>query len=368
MASVVKRRRKDGSRSYHVKYRAGDGRVRWEQFERAKDASARKAEVELALARSGGNWSPPASIAFADYVEAWLERIRPTVKARVHENYRRELERAKAEFGGVPLAGITRSHVRTLVALRASEGAAANTIRNMLIPLKALFGHALDESLVPANPASRVALPPARTRKIVPPSREQVEKLVHAARPEARDVLLVAASLGPRRGELLALRWGDVDFEARLVRVHATNDAGTVTETTKTEAGERTVPLFESARKALAARKLASRYARDEDFVFSTAVGTALNPRNFERREFKRALKQAGLEGAFRFHDLRHYAVSTLIAQRADIKLLQAIAGHASATVTLDTYGHLMVERVTEAASLYDPLDERLGRVRAVSE
>ena len=182
MASVVKRRRKDGSRSYHVKYRAGDGRVRWEQFERAKDASARKAEVELALARSGGNWSPPASIAFADYVEAWLERIRPTVKARVHENYRRELERAKAEFGGVPLAGITRSHVRTLVALRASEGAAANTIRNMLIPLKALFGHALDESLVPANPASRVALPPARTRKIVPPSREQVEKLVHAAR------------------------------------------------------------------------------------------------------------------------------------------------------------------------------------------
>ena len=74
------------------------------------------------------------------------------------------------------------------------------------------------------------------------------------------------------------------------------------------------------------------------------------------------------LEGAFRFHDLRHYAVSTLIAQRADIKLLQAIAGHASATVTLDTYGHLMVERVTEAASLYDPLDERLGRFRAVSE
>jgi integrase len=97
-------------------------------------------------------------------------------------------------------------------------------------------------------------------------------------------------------------------------------------------------------------------------------VGTPLNPRNFERREFKRALRGAGLEGAFRFHDLRHYAVSTLIAQRADVKLLQAIAGHASATVTLDTYGHLMLERVTEAASLYDPLGERFGLVQAVSE
>ncbi len=57
-----------------------------------------------------------------------------------------------------------------------------------------------------------------------------------------------------------------------------------------------------------------------------------------------------------RTRSLRHYAVSTLIAQRADVKLLQAIAGHASATVTLDVYGHLMSEKVTEAASLYDPL------------
>jgi integrase len=108
-----------------------------------------------------------------------------------------------------------------------------------------------------------------------------------------------------------------------------------VSETTKTEAGERSLPLFESARKALAALKLRSRFTRDQDFVFATAVGTPLNARNFERREFKRALKQAGMKGAFRFHELRHYAVSTLIAQRADIKLLQAIAGHASATVTL---------------------------------
>jgi integrase len=89
--------------------------------------------------------------------------------------------------------------------------------------------------------------------------------------------------------------------------------------------------------------------------VFATAGGTPENPTNWERREFKRALKLAGLEGAFRLHDLRHYAVSTLIAQRADIKL--AIARHASATVTLDTYGHLMTDRVTEAADLYDPLE-----------
>ena len=58
----------------------------------------------------------------------------------------------------------------------------------------------------------------------------------------------------------------------------------------------------------------------------------------------------------FRFHDLRHFAVSALIAEGADIKLLQAIVGHASATMTLDTYGHLMTARVSEAATRYDPL------------
>jgi integrase len=148
--------------------------------------------------------------------------------------------------------------------------------------------------------------------------------------------------------------------ESGMLHVHASNYGGAVTAT-KTEAGERFVPLFQSARAALAEAKLRSRFARPEDFVFATAVGTPLDPGNFVRREFKPALARARLE-AFRFHDLRHFAVSALIAAGADIKLLQAIAGHASATMTLDTYGHLMTARVQEAATRYDPLaDVALG-------
>jgi integrase len=203
-----------------------------------------------------------------------------------------------------------------------------------------------------------VPIPKAPRRKIIPPSRNDVDATIAKARkPDAGDVLAVAASLGLRLSEVFGLRWGDIDFAARLVHVRATNWRAEIEERTKSEAGERTVPLFESARRVLAARKLRTeRYTRDLDLVFATAVGTAMNPTDFERREFKRALKLAGLEGAFRFHDLRHFAVSTLIAQRADIKLLQAIAGHASATITLGVYGHLLVDRVSEAAEIYDPL------------
>src|SRR5205823_6536263 len=94
----------------------------------------------------------------------------------------------------------------------------------------------------------------------------------------AADVLTIAAALGLRRGELFALRWADVDFERGLVKIHATNHRARISERTKTEAGERSVPLFESARKVLAAHKLATRFDRPEDFVFANSVGTPMDP------------------------------------------------------------------------------------------
>ena len=118
--------------------------------------------------------------------------------------------------------------------------------------------------------------------------------------------------------------------------------------------GERFVPLFESARKALAEAKLLSRFARLEDFVFATIVGTPLDPGNFVRREFKPALARAGLLPFPRPAPLRR--LGTNLPREPTSKLLQAIAGHASATTTLDTYGHLMTARVQEAATRYDPL------------
>jgi integrase len=245
------------------------------------------------------------------------------------------------------------------VAAKLAESA-PGTVRNRLVPVRELLAHAVEDGLIPANPAAGIRIPQTRARKVTPPSRPDVEKLLEHARADARPVFVVAAVCGLRRGELFALRWADVDFESGMLHVHASNYGGAITAT-KTEAGERFVPLFQSARAALAEAKLRSRFARPEDFVFATAVGTPLDPGNFVRREFKPALARARLE-AFRFHDLRHFAVSALIAAGADIKLLQAIAGHASATMTLDTYGHLMTARVQEAATRYDPLaDVALG-------
>jgi integrase len=148
--------------------------------------------------------------------------------------------------------------------------------------------------------------------------------------------------------------------------VRAYNFAGQIDEERyKTEAGERDVPLFKSIRQLLLERKARQRFSGDDDFVFASTIGTPLDPNNFVRRELKPAIDGANAERAkhklpaippFRWHGFRHYAVSILINQRADILLLARIAGHKDPSVTLGVYAHLMNDSLTEAAEQFDPL------------
>jgi integrase len=358
MASIVTRVRQDGTRSHHVKYRDGNGHVRWEHVPGDKRAAnARRRKVEDELHRSGGRWVPPAPVKVGEYADRWLnDHVKHRVSPRVFENYERTFRLVlKPAYGQLELAALTYSLVERLAEQMLDDGKAHNTVRNNITPIRSMLAHAVKHGLIVSNPATSLEIAQGRRRKVVPPTRDQIARLFEHVRPDAEGPIVVAAATGLRRGELFALRWADVDFEKATISVHATNHAGHITETTKTEAGERFVPLFESARRELAARKARTRYGRPQDFVFGTAIGTATEPGNFVRREYKPALDRAGLP-SFRFHDLRHFAVSALIAQGADIKLLQAIAGHSSATVTLDVYGHLMTDRISEAAAHFDAL------------
>jgi integrase len=157
---------------------------------------------------------------------------------------------------------------------------------------------------------------------------------------------------------LRALRFGDVDRDRRLIRVERAYSRQ-VLQRPKTDSGIRSVPLFPSvdaALRALAARAFErGRYA-PEELVFGSMRGTPLQPSNLRQRVWNPALRFAGLEGeGYRLHDLRHTCVSRLVAAGADIKLVQAVAGHANPLITLKRYSHLLDTRVTEAATRFDP-------------
>jgi integrase len=234
-----------------------------------------------------------------------------------------------------------------------------------------MLADAVRQGLLVTNPASRADLPPAQdfAGKEMPPEHtlEMRQALVELAPldPLRREADLffvclfdVALGTGLRLGELRALRWRDVDRERRLIRVEHAYSRHELRRP-KTESGVRSVPLFPSVEVAfreLAARAVErGRYAPDE-LVFGSMRGTPLQPSNFRQRVWDPALRLAGLKGeGYRFHDLRHTCVSRLVAAGADVKLVQAVAGHANPLITLKRYSHLLDARVTQAAERFDP-------------
>ncbi len=389
MAAIIEKRGR-----VYIKFRDGSGKQHMQAVHGAvsktsKAATQRRTEIEaelLELKKAGLlDWKSPRlrhveaaeaeakaraeAVRFNDYAADWLDNIAAgRVKPRVLVDYRRSLTVVWADgLGDVELAAVTRRQVTDVVRSLSKDdeeagkkGMSVSSIRAALTPLSGMFNDAIEDGVLPPghqNPAARIRIPNEareRTRKIVPPTREQVEAVIKAAKADAQDAILVASATGLRRGELFGLTWADVDFDQRIITVRQSN-YGAEISTTKTSAGERTVPLFESVRKVLLARKIKTRFSDPDDYVFASTIGTPLDPGNFVRREFKTALDKAKLP-SFRFHDLRHYAVSSLIAEGADIRLLQAIAGHAKASITLDTYSHLMTARISEAALQFDPL------------
>jgi integrase len=187
-------------------------------------------------------------------------------------------------------------------------------------------------------------------------------RLLDAARGERLEALYsVALSLGLRRGEILGLRWQDLDLQQGTLTVRQAaqrlRGQGIKFAPPKTERARRSMvipsPLVAALRihrkQQLEDRLKAGSRWRELDLVFASKVGTAIEPRNLDRH-FKRMLEKAELSD-MRFHDLRHAAASLLLAQNVDPRTLMDILGHSRISVTLDTYAHVMPAAMHEAAN-----------------
>lgn len=375
--SVVKK----PSGNYAIRYYGPDGRRRFETVGPSK-ADAQRALTQRLRELDTGAWREPSVETLAEYALAWLEqrnpaRVAPGGRGRLASStfaeYRRALvDRVLPGLGGRTLASLRTSDVDALVVELERDGLAAGTVRNTITPLRKLLADAVRQGKLPSNPAARADLPPARQYggKEIPLEhteaiRQALVDLADAAAADEREpdpfyvsLYDVALGTGLRLGELRALRWRDVDRARKLIRIERAFSRRELKQP-KTEAGVRAVPLFASvdvALRAAAGRSLAlERYAPNE-LVFSTLRGTPLHESNVNRRVWRPALRRAGLlELGYRWHDLRHTCVSRLVAAGADIKLVQAVAGHASPMITLQRYSHLLDARVTEAADRFDP-------------
>lgn len=292
----------------------------------------------------------------------------------------RRLDQIRPAHVQALVTGLARRKVAGCRVARPAEGAPAperpllsqRTVRYAYALLRAVLEHAVRLQVIRANPCHAVPLPKLTQREPVAWAPEEAAAfLAEAERSSACHALYyLALATGARRGELLALRWGDVDLvDAELV-VRATRGDGSE-RAPKTPRGRRTVSLPDDAvavlRRHREAQDLAAVAAREhrwvwrhDGHVFTTRRGTPLAERNL-LRDFKAVVRRAGVRDV-PFHALRHTAATLLLRAGVAPHVVSERLGHADASITLRVYTHVL-EDTARAAAL--PLDELLhGRLQ----
>jgi integrase len=274
-------------------------------------------------------------VTFADAAEEWLRYVAEERgrKPSTLRDYRSVVRvHFLPAFGDQPLERITTETIERWLSARLREGELSRrSLQKMVVLLNGIFRRARRVWKLPTNPVAEVErLTTPKCSGIEFYSPEEVHALVRcASSAQDRVLFLTAALTGLRMGELLALRWRDVDFEAQSIRVLASYTAGGL-GTPKSGQG-RAVPLVEEAAQALARLGTRKRWNGPDDLVFAGRGGGYLDSSALRRR-FKRARDAAGLR-PLRFHDLRHTFGSVAI-RTVDPRELQEWMGHSDFSTT----------------------------------
>jgi integrase len=284
------------------------------------DTLARARRGELGgVARTGARFCEAAD-EWLRYIERDRER-----KASTILDYRHMVGRLNEELGPLRLQDVTPERLETYRDSLVDRGLTNRTVNKYLVVLHGIFKRAMKVYRLPSNPVTLVEKRPNKRRPGIDVlSREEVMTLVGEANSEQDATLyLTAAFTGLRMGELLALRWRDVDFELDAVHVRRSFTGGR--EDTPKSGRERTVPMATEVAQALARLSQRASSTEDEDLVFCGKLGGHLSPSKLRGR-YKQALAAAGLR-QLRFHDLRH-TFGTHAIRTADSREVMEWMGH----------------------------------------
>ncbi|MDQ7840602.1 MAG: tyrosine-type recombinase/integrase [bacterium] len=323
-----------------------------------KVLAQREAEAQLGI----HHLPPSRTQHFDEVAAAWLERMRPPrVQAKTFEDYEDAVERLLPFFAGKRLGAITREDVEAWLVSgqrarrhhpkqkKEPQPLSVTTMNDTLNILRMILADAVERGALASNPA--VKAKPLPTRKgaegrvqyLTP---EQVDRLLAIAQEPYRTLYHLTVNAGLRRGEVLALKWDDLDLANRRLRVRASRKRERLGEryvvhdaAPKTKGSAAVVDeLSPSVVQALLA--LPASDDPGQPYVFRNRAGGPIDPHNL-RHAFTRHLKRAGIPPV-KFHALRHSTATHLIAMGEHAKAIQARMRHERIGTTMDTYGHLM--------------------------
>jgi integrase len=360
-------RRKSGGWSAQYTVYTSEGRKRRTLYGKTRQEVAAKLSKALAD-REGGLTFDAGAMTVGEYLARWLSHsVRDTVSQKTYERYESIVRvHLSPALGRIRLKALTPDHVRGLYREKLDSGLAPRTVLHIHRTLSKALKQAADDGLIPRNAAASVKPPQARREEMQPLSRDQVGMFLDTVKGDRMEALYVLAiTAGLRQGELLALKWEDVDLEGTNptleVRRSLSETRGRRSFVTPKSGRGRHLRLSRRAVSALRVhrkRQLEERVRKaglweDHGLIFPSEVGTPMSGRNLYRA-FKIRVKRASLPQTLRFHDLRHTCATLLLRQGINPKFVQELLGHADISLTLNTYSHVLPDMGDAAAGGMD--------------
>jgi integrase len=374
--------RPQGERSWQLKFDLGRDPITQKRTTKyvSFKGNKRQAQTELTrllAQRDAGSYVDPTKMTVVEYLQHWLSIVERRVGRRTAARYRQIVEKnITPKLGHVPLRKLTAAHIETFEGElqkdgwtkpgpkggeQTKKGLAAQTVLHVHRVLSQALNHAVRLEVLVKNPAAQVKppRPPSHTIKIL--TKQEMVTLLNAAKnTDLYAVILVGITTGMRRGELLGLRWSDLDLKGAKLTV---NQAMQRTKgelefkSPKTKTSCRTITLPSKAIAALQAHyknqledrmKLGLGRPDQHGLVFVRADGRPYDPDSLTKA-FDRLVSKARVT-PITLHGLRHTHISHLLMEGVHVKVVAERAGHANVNVTLTTYAAFLPNMQADAA------------------
>lgn len=344
---------------------SGKKRYKW----RTVKGTKKQAESELnKLLREieTGTDLEPGRLTTAEFLEQWLDASRSRVGPRTWERYAQLMRlHVVPVLGSIPLGKLRPLHLERLYSKLLGKGLAARTVLHVHRVLHSALHQAVRWQLVPRNVAGAVTPPRPVTRDIEPIDPEQAVRLIESVKGTLLEVpVVLALGTGMRRGEVLGLRWKDIDLSSGRARIAQTVQAtqeGLQFLPPKTHRSKRSVSLpafvvetLKRHRKTQNERRLlVGESWHDHDLVIDRGNGEPLPPHTLSQ-QFRVASRKASLD--LNFHGLRHAHASLMLAGGVHLKVVSQRLGHSTISITADLYSHVSPSVEEEAAVILNDL------------
>ncbi len=359
------RKRKDGR--WEGRYTAGINPENGKQIFKnvlGKTQAEVKEKLKKALADSQKlDLDKQGKYTVGTWMDAWFENVaKIKVRASSHQTYKGYIDNhIKPNIGKIPLEKLTtmelqkfyrklltNGRVERIEAEKQPRGLSAKTVRNINQVISSAMDLAVAQKIVLENPCKAVALPKIEHKEMQTIPAEQLQAfLTEAKATGVYEMYYIELSTGLRRGELLGLKWEDIDMKQGIIRVRrqvSRIDGKIVDAPLKTKNSYRAVTISPQAVEVLKAQKEKT----NDEYVFPSPNGGPISPDSVNNM-LKRVLERAGIPKV-RFHDLRHTFATLALQNGVDIKTVSGMLGHFSAGFTLDTYAHVTTAAQKEAA------------------